>query len=298
MKKIVLLIAVVFNYVTATAQDFQGVAYYESKTSFDDFPSPPGREMTAEMKKRMQERMKSMFEKTYILTFNRSEATYNEEEKLETPGQGNGPRFGGFNASGDYYKNVKENRFTNQKEVFGKVFLIKDTLPNLTWQLGSETKKIGNYTCYKATAIKSVDPLDIRSMRPGPPEQEENKDKDETAEEAQDTIKRRSPLDMIEVPSEITVTAWYTPEIPVSMGPGEYNGLPGLILEISADKTTILCSKITLNPQNKATIKEPTKGKEVSQEEFAEILKEKMEEMQERFQNGGGRRGDGGRRPF
>ncbi|SFU50273.1 GLPGLI family protein [Pustulibacterium marinum] len=298
MKKIVFLIAVIFNYVTANAQDFQGVAYYESKTTFDSDFGGRGREMTEEMKKRIAERMKSMFEKTYILTFNRSEATYQEEEKLETPGQGGGgPRFGGFNSSGDYYKNVKETRFTNQKEVFGKVFLIKDSLPKLEWQMGTETKKIGNYTCYKATAIRSVDPLDFRSMRPRPPKEDEE-EADKPEEKAQDTVKRRSPLDMVETPSEITVTAWYTPEIPVNMGPGEYNGLPGLILEVSADKTTILCSKITLNPENKEEIKEPSKGKEVTQEEFNEILKEKMEEMRERFQGGNGRRDGGGRRPF
>lgn len=293
MKKIVLLIAVIFNYVTAAAQDFQGVAYYESKTTFDTDFAGRGREMTEEMKKRIAERMKGMLEKTFILTFNRSEATYQEEEKLATPGQESGPRFGGFNASGEYYKNVKEDRFSNQREVFGKVFLIKDSLPKLHWQLGTESKKIGNYTCYKATAVKAVDPLDFRSMRPRAPEEEEK-----TAEKTQDTIKRRSPLDMVETPSEVTLTAWYTPEIPVSMGPGEYNGLPGLILEVNADRTKILCSKIILNPANKQEIKEPKKGKEVSQAAFNKILVEKMQEMRERFQNGGGRRNDGGRRPF
>ena len=54
-----------------------------------------------------------------------------------------------------------------------------------------------------------------------------------------------------EVPREITVTAWYTPQIPINQGPGEYWGLPGLILEINADKTTIFVLKSSLIQERK-----------------------------------------------
>ena len=64
------------------------------------------------------------------------------------------------------------------------------------------------------------------------------------------------------------VTAWYTPQIPVSQGPGEYWGLPGLILEVNAGTTTVLCTEITLNPNEKVTIKKPSKGKKVTRDEF------------------------------
>ena len=36
------------------------------------------------------------------------------------------------------------------------------------------------------------------------------------------------------------MSAWFTPEIPVSTGPSMYGGLPGLILEINDDRTTML----------------------------------------------------------
>ena len=49
--------------------------------------------MTEEQKKQIAERMKSLFEKTYQLTFNKFESVYKEEDKLEAPGGGGG---GGF----------------------------------------------------------------------------------------------------------------------------------------------------------------------------------------------------------
>ena len=93
------------------------------------------------------------------------------------------------------------------------------------------------------------------------------------------------------MPKEVLVTAWYTPQIPINTGPAEYYGLPGLILEVNAGRTTMLCTKIILNPQNKAEIIKPEKGKVVTRKEYNTIVKEKMEEMREMY----GRRGRDGR---
>ena len=80
-------------------------------------------------------------------------------------------------------------------------------------------------------------------------------------------------------PKEKRVTVWYTPEIPISQGPEEYWGLPGLILEVNFGKTTILCSKIILNPKEKTTIKELKKGKKVTSEEYERLIEQQMELM-------------------
>ena len=88
-------------------------------------------------------------------------------------------------------------------------------------------------------------------------------------------------MDGWEMPKEVIVTAWYTMDIPVSHGPENYWGLPGLILEVNDGTTTILCSKIVLNPKEKKEIKAPKNGKVVTQAEFDKIMKEKMEEMRE-----------------
>ncbi len=48
----------------------------------------------------------------------------------------------------------------------------------------------------------------------------------------------------MEKPKQIEVVAWYTPQIPVSNGPGEYWGLPGLILEINAEEQQFYVQKL------------------------------------------------------
>lgn len=277
-----------FIFVTVStlhAQQFQGVAYYQTKTSVDLDNWGRG-QLSEQQKKQIMERMKSMLEKTYVLTFTQSESVYKEEEKLESPGQSGGFRMmmGAAGGGGDLYKNVKDNQMLQEQEFFGKQFLVNDSLSKLEWKMGSETKQIGQYTCFKATAIKKVDEFDWRSMR----RRNDDSEKKEAEKEA-DTTKAKDPMEEIEIPKEIEVTVWYTPQIPVSNGPAEYWGLPGLILEVNADRTTILCSKIVMNPEEKETIKKPSKGKQVSQEEYNTIVKEKVEEMREMYGGRGGR---------
>ncbi|MEZ4876468.1 MAG: GLPGLI family protein [Flavobacterium sp.] len=122
--------------------------------------------------------------------------------------------------------------------------------------------------------------------------EEKKKDGDKKRETVRKKKAKRKPsfLDEIDLPKEITITAWYTPEIPVSQGPEGYWGLPGLILEINDGKTVTLCSKIVLNAKEKAEIKAPKNGKVVSQKEYDETVISKMEEMREM----GGGRGRGG----
>ena len=90
------------------------------------------------------------------------------------------------------------------------------------------------------------------------------------------------------------MTAWFTPEIPVSTGPAMYGGLPGLNFEISDGNRAMLCTKVVLNPEEKIKIKEPSKGKVVTNSEFNKIQGDKMNEMRERYNRGGGNRGGWG----
>ena len=72
-----------------------------------------------------------------------------------------------------------------------------------------------------------------------------------------------------------------TPEIPIATGPSWYGGLPGLILEISDDKTTVLCTKIVMNPTEKTKIKRPKKGKVIATSDFLVLQDAKRIEARE-----------------
>lgn len=79
----------------------------------------------------------------------------------------------------------------------------------------------------------------------------------------------------------VQVIAWFTPVIPVPAGPGKYNGLPGLILEVDIDKGQHMISaeEIQLGEIPENVLEKPRKGKKVTAMEFDRIVAEKMKEM-------------------
>jgi GLPGLI family protein len=223
----------------------------------------------------IKERMKNQLEKTYILTFDKTASIYKEDKKLDqTAGGGRGGFrmiMAGGGASGDFYKNTQTKTLSKENEFSGKNFLIKGDLTNYEWKMEQETKMIGDHLCFKATTVieRPVRPEGLRFGRRNNNEEEKEKDKENEGTTVELVI----------------VTAWYAMDIPVTHGPGNYWGLPGLILEYEAGNTKVLCTKIVMNPKEKAAIVEPKKGKVVSQEEYDKIIEEKMKEMRERFNN-------------
>ncbi|SHM08949.1 GLPGLI family protein [Flavobacterium xinjiangense] len=287
-KIIFVLVFAIASCLGLHAQEFQGMAIYESKTSTADFKTrmQGNKDMTPDMQKMIEERMKKMFEKTFILNFNKSASIYKEEEKLDAPGQGGGgmrmmsSMMGG---GGTFYKNVKEKSYTVDKDFMGKEFLVKDSLPNLKWKMEAETRVIGGYNCFKATAVRPASKTDFRNFR--------GKKEENATAKPTDATKKTSFMDEMNIPKDIVITAWYTPEIPVNQGPENYWGLPGLILEVNDGKTVILCSKVVLNSKVKAEIKAPSNGKVISQKDFDETVIKKMEEFREMNQGQGGNGG-------
>ena len=271
--KSLILVLVICLSTTSFAQDFQGKAYYQTKTTIDMSRfGGGGQQPSPEQMKRIQERMKSFLEKKYTLVFNREESIYKEEEKLEAQGGRGG--FGGFTSSltsGPKYKNIKSKVILIDQEFFGKQFLIKDDLNPIEWVMGKESKQIGQYMVFKATATVPDTSFDISSFR-RPNGGEDNKE-----EEKQERT--------------VDVVAWYTLQVPVNQGPDNYWGLPGLILEVNAGDTTILCTKIVMNSKDKDNIDKPAKGDVVTQEEYTKITTQKMEEMRSNWRGRGrGRR--------
>jgi GLPGLI family protein len=249
------------------AQEFQGKAEYFSKRiqKMQVNKAPEEKGMSPEMEKAFQEAMKSATEKQYTLLFTKAECLYEEQEKLEKP---EASANGGFSVSvsfpgeGKKYINLKDKKSIAEDEIFGKEFLIVEPLEKPDWKLLNETKKIGDYNCFKAELIVQVT--------------------EKQKEEYKEFLKKeetKPSLFKMEEPKDKVIIAWYTPEIPVSFGPKNYWGLPGLILEINEEESIILCSKVTLSNKEKSKIKVPNTGDKVTQKKFDEIEKKKMDSM-------------------
>lgn len=84
------------------------------------------------------------------------------------------------------------------------------------------------------------------------------------------------------------IEAWFTTEIPLNIGPEKYRGLPGAILELSTPRDqrpkVLTAVKIDFREISTEELIEPTEGKEVTREEYYEIVRKKIQEMRE---NGG-----------
>lgn len=254
-----------------SAQDFNGIATYKSQRKVD--VKLDSTQMNDEMQQEMMAMIKKQFEKEYTLEFNKNESLYKESASLDKPGSSSSGVQIEFMGSGEgdiMYKNLTENRFATQSNLFGKIFLVQDQLEVPDWKLEKETKNIGEYTCFKATFKRMATVSTSMTMSVNSKEEPKEPEVKEV---------------------EQTVTVWYTLQIPVKHGPGNYSGLPGLILEVSDGEETILCSKIVLNPKEGVKIEEPKKGKKVNQKEFEAIMEKKMAEMEEQFHSG--RRDDG-----
>ena len=135
--------------------------------------------------------------------------------------------------------------------------------------MDSESKQIGQYICFKATSSIPSEELNWFNFSWN--------DLAQANFEGENTEVKMTEVE-----------AWYTLQIPLKHGPAEYWGLPGLILEVSAGNTTILCSEIVINPKDKISIEAPDKGKEIKKMDYRATVQGKMLEMRN---NRGRRRG-------
>ncbi len=264
--KLSLLAFVLLMSSKPTTQEFQGQAFYFSKSTMD--LGNWGARMSEAQKKQMQARLKNRLEKNYILSFNKEESIFKEEDKLDAM-SGATDSWGKNFSQGDQYKNVKENALVQSQEFYGKKFLVKDKIQAISWKMEKESKQIGQYVCFKATALIPTAELtwynfSWSNLRASTPKN------DSTA-----TKSKEPEIKMTEV------EAWYAPQIPVGHGPAEYAGLPGLILEVSAGNTTMLCSKIVMNPEEKIKIEAPDKGKVITKSDYQKTISQKMQEMRD-----------------
>lgn len=266
MKNLLLILSFVLSFGTI-AQEFRGVVTYQSKNTLTkiDLNNKNMAGVNDQMKKAIVDELKKASEKTYTLYFDSKTSLYEEVETIKA-GNDNVITIGFDMATkmmngGKLYKNLSEDYFLQERDLLGTEFLVKDQIIKLEWELSSETKLIGEYVCYKATAKNTFD-VDFSDIA-------NNKESTGFLSRMTENSNKNN-----------LITAWYTPQIPIANGPSLLGGLPGLILEVNDGKNIILCSELVINPKKTKQIKTPKKGKIVTLEEYNKLLKETLEELQ------------------
>lgn len=128
-----------------------------------------------------------------------------------------------------FYTDLKNKESSEYFEYWKKKFIIESKSDEIAWTITGETKKINDYLCYKATK-----PIAL-------------------------FIDGYSDNEVVE--------AYYTEEIPISFGPKNYHGLPGLVLELREGEMSYYVKKINLNSD--ITVSKPMfKGEKTTPEQF------------------------------
>lgn len=140
-----------------------------------------------------------------------------------------------------YFFDIATNYYIEQRLFLDNYFIVNKKQKDFKWELSNETKEILGYTCYKAVSkeVKTI------------------KGKDKT----------------------FYTIAWYAPALKYQIGPQDFGGLDGLILELTDKKRKYYCTEI-LSPEKMPIfiLEKPTKGKVVTEEEYLNEMNRLSEE--------------------
>lgn len=130
--------------------------------------------------------------------------------------------------------------------------ILEDWNP-FNWQLGTETKEIGQYLCRKASGLHTFETYQG------------------------DTVTRE-------------ITAWFAPELPFPYGPMGFDALPGIVLEVTISSegessTTYRAEEIRIEPNSKKKIPQLNKPSRITTEEE---LDREAEELMKTIMQGRG----------
>lgn len=191
-----------------------------------------------EKMKKVMDKVKEISERIeFNLFFDKNKSYYKMQKILDL--DENSPYYSLVAGSPiEFYKNTTTNEFIKYSEVLGKPFNVVLTKNKYNWKITKETKKIGEFLCYKATGY----------------------------------YEEYNPVRDSE--NIFTPTVWFTNEIPVPFGPEDFCGLPGLVMEASLNgQTYFYVSKIELNKYNEDEIKiKKPKAKEISEKDYLDLL--------------------------
>ncbi|MFZ9146969.1 MAG: GLPGLI family protein [Sediminibacterium sp.] len=272
MKKIIFsLLLITCASISAIAQMKEGKISYERKVNMHRFITDP------EMRARIPEFRTDKFE----LLFTEQASLFRTVVDDEAPdpfanngGDRGGMRFNFRMPETSTYTDINTQMQYESRAMFEKTFLVVDSLKQNKWKISGETKTIAKYLCKKATTMVAA-PQQVR-MRFG-----------NGPRAAEDTAAPK--------PKEVELVVWYTEDIPVSVGPDNYAGLPGAILEVDTDNgsNVIMATEVSTKFPKKELV-QPTKGDKMNRAQFQDAMKKIMEDMQRGGGMGGIRISRGG----
>jgi GLPGLI family protein len=274
MKKLIFsFLLVICLSIAAIAQMKEGKISYERKINMHRFITDP------EMKARIPEFRTDKFE----LLFTEQASLFRTVVDDEAPDpfannggdRGGGPRFMMRMPETSTYTDIATQMQYESRAMFEKTFLVIDSMKQNKWKISGETKTIAKYLCKKATTMVAA-PQQVRMRFGNGPRSEE------------DTAAAPKP-------KEVELVVWYTEDIPVSVGPDNYAGLPGAIMEVDTDNgsNVIVATEVSTKFPKKELV-QPTKGDKMNRAQFQDAMKKIMEDMQRGGGMGGFRIGRGG----
>ena len=247
--------------LVASGQQKEGKVTYERTIQMQMSFSGMNDEMQRMIPRNRSDKFELVFSNSQSLW--RAAEKDNEDESM-SGGDGVQVRMIVAGANDVLFTNLDSRTRVEQRELFDKKFIIDDSIRQLKWKIAGETKSILNHNCMKATATQIV-PRMMMTVDNG-------------------VTKRK------EIQDTSQIVAWFASDIPVSAGPGEYQGqLPGLILEMDINNGRQVYKAIEVSPKaDLAIIKEPSGKKHYTPAEFRKEREKMMDEMQ-RNNSGGSR---------
>jgi GLPGLI family protein len=259
MKKLLFTTLIFFSVIICTAQQKEGKVIYDRITKMQ-IQIDDSNQGALNLPQTRTDKFELLFGNNQSLWHISDEQTPEEDN-----GGGGGVqiRMIGGGVDDISYYDISKGTSTEQRDMFEKKFVVSDSIRKLNWKLTGESKTVLNHNCQKATAQR----IGVRMMM--------NMD--------------NGKMERKEIADTSTIIAWFTPDIPVAAGPGEFQGqLPGLILEMDVNNGRQIYKATEISPKaDMVAIKEPKNGKKVTRDEFRKETQKMMDEMQKNNQGGG-----------
>ncbi|SDX37283.1 GLPGLI family protein [Lutibacter oricola] len=249
MKK--LIYSLLFCLLTISSYSQNGVATYSfllAKNGMNEKIDSLTKKDTGSNKTEALSLLKGIFQSNtesfeFQLKFNQDNSLFSFQEKMDIDNE-NGIKTtllkSMSSSNKKYYYNRKSKEIYNQTVLLGETYLIKSSSDSLQWNLTNESQVIKGYTCFKAVTYK----------------------------------KRYNLSGTI---SKDKVVAWYAPSIPLTYGPYNFVGLPGLVIEVYEKNKMITLTKLEFI-EKEQTITPLTKGIKTTE---ANLLKDARKYMRQ-----------------